>query len=52
MNESYETPATPAKKGPNWLVIGIAVAVFLCCCCAAFGIVAWNFGDAFIQMMG
>jgi hypothetical protein len=51
MNESYETPAAPAKKGPNWLLIGAIVVVVMCCCCAGLSFLAWEFGDAFVEML-
>ncbi len=30
----------------------IVVLVVLCCCCLLSGILAWNFGDTFLQSLG
>jgi flagellar basal body-associated protein FliL len=45
-------PLTPEKPKRNTLVIVIIVVLVLCCLCAIAGGAAWQFGDAFMQMLG
>jgi uncharacterized membrane-anchored protein len=52
-SEPISATAPPPKKKTNtWLIVAIVVLVVLCCCCLLSGILAWNFGDAFMQGMG
>ena len=51
--EPFPPAAPPPKKKSNtWLIVLIIVLVVLCCCCLISGIVAWNFGDTFMQSLG
>jgi hypothetical protein len=49
----YQNPNPPARTGPNRnVIIAVVVGVVvLCCCCAALGL-AWQYGDAVIEMLG
>ncbi len=48
----YGAPITPEepKKNNTTLIIVIVVAVLLlCCCCVIFVVLAWNYGDQFMN---
>lgn len=42
----------PKKKSNKALIIALIVLAVLCCCCIVALVVAWNFGDAFLQWLG
>ncbi len=39
------------KSNKTLIIILVVVAILLCCCCLAFGWVAWNYGDTFVNSL-
>lgn len=52
VSKSKADPPSGGKGKGNrtlWIILAVLVLILLCCICS--GVVAWNYGDAFMQFL-
>jgi hypothetical protein len=53
MSDEFITPESMEEEGKDnklWIIIAVVALVLICCCCV-IAVGAWQFGDAFLDLL-